>query len=403
MKSRSYAGILKTGHPLLSKKPPLVRLDMELTERCGNNCIHCYIRQPEQDARIKKREMTTEKIKNILTEAASLGCLDVRLTGGEPLLRPDFPEIYTFARKLGIRVELFTNATRIDRSLCRLYSRIPPLKPIEVTLYGMRRESYERVTRTPGSFNAAMQGIRLLSEYAVPFHIKGVLIPPDETEMKQMEAWAAGLPGDIPPPHFAVYFDLRARRDSPSRNQAIRRLRLSPDIAIAVQSRHREEWLSDRRNFCRHFLNPSGDALFACGAGSGYLAVDPYGTAQPCLLLRHPDMQFDLHTGTLKQALDNYAQILPGHKAQNPVYKEKCARCFLSPLCEQCPAKAWMEHGTLDTPVDYYCAAAHEEAVKLGLLNPGEEAWKICNWRERLNRLFPEKEKGDENGKKTGS
>ncbi len=403
MKSKLYSRTIASGDSILSKKPRLLRLDLELTERCNNNCIHCYIRRPAGIDKLQKKEMPIEKIRDILTEAASLGCLNLRLTGGEPLLRPDFSEIYTFARKLGMQVELFTNATRIDRSLCGLFKRIPPLKPIEVSLYGMSKESYERVTRTPGSYNAAMQGIRLLAEHGVPFHIKGVLIPPDEAEMKKMEDWAARLPGNIPPPHFAVYFDLRARRDSSSLNQVIRRLRLSPEKALAVQSRDKEEWLRDRKEFCRHYLNPAGDDIFSCGAARGYLAVDPYGTAQPCLLLRHPETLFDLNSGTLKQALEKFTQTVHGRKAQNPAFKERCARCFLSPLCEQCPAKAWMEHGTLDTPVEYYCRAAHREAVKLGLLSPGEKAWEINNWRKRLENLFPENKQGAEYAEKTGS
>ena len=73
----------KATHPLLT------RLDMELTERCNNNCIHCCINLPADDLTAKERELSTKEIEAILREAASLGCLTVRFTGGEPLLRPD--------------------------------------------------------------------------------------------------------------------------------------------------------------------------------------------------------------------------------------------------------------------------------------------------------------------------
>jgi radical SAM protein with 4Fe4S-binding SPASM domain len=398
----SYAKTLTPGE-YTSKTPLLSRLDLELTERCNNNCIHCYIRRPEKDLEAQEKEMTAGKIKDILLEAASLGCIPLRLTGGEPLLRPDFPEIYSFARRQGLQVTLYTNATQIDHTAARLFKRIPPLKPVEVTVYGMSKKSYEHVSRTPGSFDAAMQGIRLLAEYGVPFHIKGVLIPPDEAEMKKMEAWASALPGDIPSPNFAVHFDLRARRDSSSRNAAIRTLRLSPEKALAVQSRDKDNWLRDRREFCRRFLNPAGDTLFDCGAGKGYLAIDPYGIVQPCLLLRHPDFQFNLGSGTLKQALKEFRQTLQSFKSNNPDFKDRCARCFISSLCEQCPAKAWMEHGTLDTPVEYYCRTAHLEAEKLGLLEPGEKAWDISDWRDRVMRLTGKNKQGANNAEKTGS
>ena len=49
-----------------------------------------------------------------------------------------------------------------------------------------------------------------------------------------------------------------------------------------------------------------------------------------------------------------------------------------------------MEHGTLDTPVEYLCEAAHAEARYLGLLSEGERAWEVAgvaDWRARVNQL----------------
>jgi hypothetical protein len=66
---------------------------------------------------------------------------------------------------------------------------------------------------------------------------------------------------------------------------------------------------------------------------------------------------------------------------------ERCARCFLKGLCEQCPAKSWTEHGTLDTPVEYLCQVAHAQALYLGLLTEGEHALEIAYWRARIDRL----------------
>ena len=123
-----------------NKRPLLSYLDMELTERCNNNCIHCYINLPADDIKAKEKELSTEEIKDILKEAASLGCLKVRFTGGEPLLREDFEELYLFARRLGLKVLIFTNGTLITPQLADLFARIPPLEKIEVSLYGMKRK-----------------------------------------------------------------------------------------------------------------------------------------------------------------------------------------------------------------------------------------------------------------------
>jgi len=154
------------------ERPLLGHLDMELTERCNNNCIHCCINLPPGDMTAKKKELSTEEVKAILADAAALGALSVRLTGGEPLLREDFEEIYVFARRLGLKVLLFTNATLLTPNLVDLFCRIPPLVEIEISLYGMKRESYVAVTRTPGSFEAAMRGINLLLKKKVPFYAR---------------------------------------------------------------------------------------------------------------------------------------------------------------------------------------------------------------------------------------
>ena len=88
---------------LWEKSPPLLSaLDIELTERCNLNCIHCYINRPLSDQAAANKELTTQRVKSVLEEAAELGCLSVRFTGGEPLIRNDFEELYLFARKLGL-------------------------------------------------------------------------------------------------------------------------------------------------------------------------------------------------------------------------------------------------------------------------------------------------------------
>ncbi len=366
---------------------PLDSLDMELTERCNNNCIHCYINLPAADLHAQQRELSTEEIQEILQEAVSLGCLTVRFTGGEPLLRKDFEDLYIFARKLGLRVILLTNATLITPTLTKVFARIPLLQPIEVTLYGMTKSSYESVTRVSGSFEAAWQGIHLLLEKKIPFVVKGALLPPNREEAEKFESWASSIPWMDTPPSYSIFFDLRARRDSKQKNRLIKGLRLSPDDAVAFFFRRQEKYLREMREFCAKFTRPSGKNIFSCGAGIRGGCVDAYGHLQLCMLLRHPDTVYDLKKGTLKNALTNFFPEIRRMKAENTDYLTRCARCFLKGLCEQCPARSWMEHGTLDTPVAYHCEIAHTQARALGLLEEGEQAWQIEHWEDRIRNF----------------
>ena len=116
------------------------------------------------------------------------------------------------------------------------------------------------------------------------------------------------------------------------------------------------------------------------------------------MMLRHPATIYNLKNGSLEDAIKNFFSKARQKKAENPDYLTHCANCFLKGLCEQCPAKSWMEHGTLDTPVEYFCALAHAQAEDLGLLGPGERAWEVQNWKERI-KAFSDSALSKQDGK----
>lgn len=366
---------------------PLASLDLELTERCNNNCVHCYINLPPGDVDAQKRELSTSELKDILNEAASLGCLRVRFTGGEPLLREDFEELYVFARKLGLKVVIFTNATCITRALAELFFKIPPLELIEVTMFGARKSSYERITRSPGSFEAARRGMNLLLEKGVPFIIKGVLLKDNMTDAEELTSWTSTIPWMDGPPVFSRASYLRCRRDSNVKNDLIKRKRLSPAETVASLMSAQNGYENALREFCTKFMGPQGEKLFSCGAGIGGGCVDAYGNFQLCMMLRHPETVYDLRAGSLKEALEVFFPKIRETKASNPGYLKRCARCFLMGMCEQCPARSWIEYGTLDSPVEYLCEIAHAQARHLGLLEEGELGWEVKDWEQRLESL----------------
>lgn len=371
------------------RKPTLTSLDMELTERCNNNCIHCYINRPVDDPMAREKELSGKKIKEILTEAASLGCLIVRFTGGEPLLREDFEDIYLFARKLGLKVRILTNATLITPGLAMLLSRVPPLVEMEITVYGMKRQSCEAVTRTPGSFDSARRGIDLLIKANVPFIVRSVVLPPNKMEMDEFENWAATIPWMKYPPSYALSFDLRAQRDSEEKNNAIKQVRPPPEELTAILNRKDGQHTKNAGEFCAIFLSGPSNRLFLCKPGCRTGSVDAQGRFQVCMLLRHPETVYDLtkQDASLKHALRSFFPRVREMTPSNPAFLSRCARCFLRILCDQCPAKSWMEHGVLDAPVEYLCKMTHFQARALGLLNKRETGWQVKNWRDRLKEL----------------
>ena len=203
-------------------------LEVELTERCNNQCIHCGINLPENDPDAIRRELKTGEIKQILKDAAALGCMVVKFTGGEPMLREDFSEIYVYARELGLKVLILTNATLVTPEVAGLLGRIRPLEKIEVSLYGRDREEYEAVSGVPGSYTKAWEGIHRLLEKKIPLVLKHIQLKHYPRENKECPSPAEPFPDAEKFTPLAGPLILRCRRDSRQKNLAIEKLRPTP-------------------------------------------------------------------------------------------------------------------------------------------------------------------------------
>jgi MoaA/NifB/PqqE/SkfB family radical SAM enzyme len=108
-----------------NKRIPL-SFDLEITARCNLNCRHCYINLPAGDKDARAQELGAAEIMDIARQAVDMGALWCLITGGEPLLRHDFAEIYTGLKRMGLLVSVFTNATLISHEHIRLFQTYPP-------------------------------------------------------------------------------------------------------------------------------------------------------------------------------------------------------------------------------------------------------------------------------------
>ena len=176
---------------LNGKRYPL-SASIELTERCNFNCVHCYINQPAASRPALERELTTEQMKVIFEQMADMGTMFLTITGGEPLLRADFAEIYGHARRLGLIVKVFTNGALITPALVELFAQVTP-QVVDITLYGATRETYEKVTRVKGSFDRVMHSIELLRERSIPFSLKTMVLTVNQHEYPQVQSFAEEL------------------------------------------------------------------------------------------------------------------------------------------------------------------------------------------------------------------
>ena len=93
---------------------------LETTYRCNLACAHCYVNQPAGSAEERAREIPTERLLDLVDEFVQEGCLELLLTGGEVLVRADFPRVYLHALSRGLLVTIFTNGTLITDRIADL-------------------------------------------------------------------------------------------------------------------------------------------------------------------------------------------------------------------------------------------------------------------------------------------
>jgi pyruvate-formate lyase-activating enzyme len=357
-------------------------LYFELTERCNNNCVHCCINRPAGDREAMAAELTTEELLDLFQQAADLNYLSVKFTGGEPLLRPDFSQLYLAARRMGLRVMFFTNGALLTPKIADMFAAVTPGELIEITLYGLSEDSYESAGRVPGNFTAAWRGIQLLQEREVPFIVKGTILPGNRQEIDDFIAWTKSNPWMEGRCEFVSDFLLRCRRDDPDKNALIRSLRLPWQESWQLLGRDLSAFVADSQDFATRLMRPWGDRLFLCSPGGG---VDARGFFNVCTYLKYSPLCYDLRQRSLREAITDFCPEILALRNSNPEYLERCARCFLNGgFCDQCPGRAWLETGAPDNPCEHYCEVAHDQARYLGLLGPQEKAWLVTDWESRL-------------------
>lgn len=368
MSTRHLSSILLPDFTLWEKirnQRSLVSFDLEITARCNHDCRHCYINLPANGKTAAAEELTVEEIKEIADEAVSLGALWCLITGGEPLIRSDFEEIYLALKRKGLLVSVFTNATLINSDHIQLFKKYPP-RDVEVTVYGATEATYERVTRKPGSFAGFMRGLGRLFEGGIKVRLKSMALRSNVAELPEIAKFCRQRTKD----YFRFDPFLHLRFDAnPKKNEDIKSERLSP-ADIVSQERSDPERFERLKKGCKTLINPhfseiSCNHLFHCGTGNGSFAVSYDGLFRLCSSLWHPECIYDLKKGSLSDAWHNFVPKVREMRSDRTEFLNKCRVCPLINLCMWCPAHAYLETGELDAPVPYFCDVAHARAAAI--------------------------------------
>ncbi|MBN2399943.1 MAG: radical SAM protein [Candidatus Aminicenantes bacterium] len=328
--------------------------NIDLTYRCNLECRHCWLRIPA-DSGASAKELTIDEIMRIVDEARKLGCRAWSISGGEPMLRPDFPEIFEYIIFRSAFYTLNSNGTLITPRIAQLMKQKGHKM---ISFYGADAATHDRITRRPGSFEDTLRGIRYLREAKAGFTVQLVLMRDNMYQRAEMIEFARSL---SPSWRFGADWLYPAASHDPQQNREIFEQRIPARTLVALNP----------EDFALEHPTPdaSEKALSLKGTESGYLFnscilakkdfyIDPYGKLTFCCFIKDPELMFDLRQGSFREGWDTFLPSLAHKIPKDTEYQENCGSCAIDRDCRCCPAFAYLENGRYSAKVDYLCELA---------------------------------------------
>ena len=342
----------------------------ELTARCNFNCPMCYVHMTQEQVDATGKELTARQWLEIAREAKDRGMIFVLLTGGEPLVRKDFFEIYDGMRRMGLLISINSNGSMLTGPILERFLEAPPFR-FNISLYGGSNETYKNMCGIP-VYDRVKENIRALRKAGVDVSLSLSITPYNKDDIARIYADAVELGVNVKASSY-MYPPVRINGEQfgcgnrlPCEESAKYmvqwdQLRFTPEeFALRAQAMENME-----------ALPPEGCPVeegegVRCRAGSSSFWMTWDGKMRPCGMMTHPEAKpleigFDAaweHIRTQTAAIKTPA---------------KCVSCGYKNLCGACAAVYYTETGRFDGVPDYVCRRA-EEIVRQTLQAAGERS-----------------------------
>ena len=349
-----------------------VSATFELTARCNFNCKMCYVHR-QDSALCKSQEKSAEWWIDLGKKAVEQGVVFLLLTGGEPLLRDDFPQIYTELAKLGFIISINTNGYLITDEILELFKKNPPTR-LNISLYGASDKTYENVTGTP-AFSRVIENVKKLKEMDIDIRFNGSFTSLNACDAEEILNISRDLNVHIKGTQYM--FPQVLVGGKPGENPC----RLSPEEA----AQKRVEWLRliytpeeyKKRleamvkgvdAFALSCDEECGEGKVKCRAGKSSTWINYRGEMCFCGVAGHP---FSIDEYGFKGAWEKVKEL--SSSIRTPA---KCERCKYRNICCVCAAACYTETGDFSTVPQYVChmtesiaSLMKKEVERLGIEN----------------------------------
>lgn len=336
---------------------------LELLPLCNLNCDMCYVHLSKQEMQSQGRLRSLDEWISLAKQMKDAGTLFLLLTGGEPLLFPQFKELYCALKDMGMILTLNTNGTLINEEWAEFFAKNKPRR-INITLYGSKNETYENLCHMKDGFDKTIRGIELLKKYEIDVKINGSLVKKNFHD--RMEIIDIGEKYDIPVRIDTYMYPSVRERTTPFNFQE----RLDPEYAAkaSVEILHREMGDELFEQYAKQTIylaehTEEGDACpghMTCRAGQSSFVVNWQGMIRSCIVLDQPSYDaFD----TTDDFMTLWNKIV--RETEEIKTSVECNQCKLRHVCNTCAAAAVAECGDFEGVSKYLCEYTKETVRNL--------------------------------------
>ena len=304
----------------------------ELTPRCNFNCKMCYVHLKAEDIPKHGKEMNAAEWLRIAREAKAAGTTWLCITGGEPLLHPEFETIWRGLAGMGFFLTLQTNASLISGRVVDLLEQYPP-RQVKITLYGSNDEVYKAVCGVENGFTRVNDGIHTLMSMGIPVTLVSTIIRQNESDVEKMLLYAARhrlkwLPtADIKPSLRGAETDISS---------------------VWIERKNVPVSISKMDYFLEHPIDPSKKPCTYCKDYRVGYWVTWDGNMRFCSFLQEPNIE--VSELPFQQAWKELLQF------ENELdWPKECQTCSARTVCFKCAASLATMSGSLSSVSRSYC------------------------------------------------
>ena len=349
------------------RNPILKSIQFEITSRCNERCIHCYIPTSKKD---KGKDMSFEQFCKIIDEFADMGGLHVSLSGGEVFLHHDIIKMIQYCREKDMEICILSNLITL-KDVQIPFIKAANVSYIQVSLYSMTPEIHDAITTVKGSFMRTKSAIEKLIKANIPIQISCPLMNKNKDSYLEVLEYAKSL-------NIKVFSDfiLMAQADLSTHNLE-NRLSIEDTEKIIRQiiefDLDYSKWVKEKRPLLETIEIEKYRKQPICGVGINNFCVSENGDVYPC-----PGWQSFIVGNVKQQSLHdiwNKSSKLTSLRRITQGDFPKCISCEARNFCTRCLERNYNEHqGDMFKISKHLCDVAfltkriHEEYEQRGIL-----------------------------------